>query len=70
MKCRFKCKSKTEFDDGLANVHMEPVPDSPENKEFFKYNPNGYFDVASLNPDIAKQFTVGKEYTIEITPVK
>lgn len=70
-RCKFKCKSKTEFDDGLANIHMEPVQEgSEENKQFFKYTPSGFFDLTSINPEVAKEFQVGKEYYIDITQAK
>jgi hypothetical protein len=71
MKCKFKVKNKTEFDDGLANVHMEVTQDNcEENKAFFANNPNGYFDVMGIAPEVASQFVVGGEYFIDILPVK
>lgn len=69
-ECRFKCRSKTEYDDGLANVHMEPVQECEENKKFFKYGPSGIFDLSGINPDIASMFKPGKEYLIKITEVE
>ena len=62
----FKCRSKTEYDDGLADVNMEPIQ-GEENNKFFKNGPNGYFNLHGIAPDIATQFKSGKLYKIEIT---
>jgi hypothetical protein len=65
-----KCRSKTQFDDGIANVHMEVVTNgSEENKQFFKYTPSGFLDINQVNPEVANQFVPGNEYNIDITPV-
>lgn len=69
-RCKFKCRSKTDFDDGFSNIHLEAVRDgSKENKTFFK-DPSGFFDLQNVNQDVANQFNVGKEYFIDITPVE
>jgi hypothetical protein len=69
MRCKFKCRNKTEFDDGSASVHLEPVR-SEENKQFFQNDPYGNFDAQGITPEASKIFVVGKEYSIEITPVE
>jgi hypothetical protein len=68
VKCRFKCRNKTEFDDGMANVHLEPVQESnADNKAFFVNNPTGYFDVMAITPEASELFVVGQEYILDIT---
>lgn len=69
-RCKMKIRSKTEFDDGLANVHMEVTAEGDENKAFFKNFPNGYMDLNSVSPEVAKELETGKEYYIDIVRVK
>ncbi len=69
MRCRFKCRNKTDFDDGLSNVHLEPVR-SEENKQFFQNEPYGNLDAIGLTPEASKLFAVGKEYFLDITPAE
>lgn len=69
VRCKFKCIDKVEMEDGLARVEMEPVfSGSKENEEFFKYTPCGRLEVGTINAEAAKQFEVGKEYYIDISP--
>lgn len=71
MKYEFKCKSKTEFDDGIANAHFEVVQEGSEiNKEAFKGYPGGFLDVQALSPEAAAEISVGKRYIVSVTEVK
>lgn len=69
-ECKFKCRSKTEYDDGLANAHMEPVQDCEENRKFFKHAPSGFLDLSGISPDVASMFKAGKSYIIKITEME
>lgn len=64
-RCKMKCRFKTDFDDGKANIHLEYVSDSKESDQT-----SGYLDLNMLNPEDAKVFVAGKEYFIDITPAK
>lgn len=70
-RCKFKCRSKTDFDEGFSNIHMEVVRDgSKENQTFFKVEPSGYLDLQYVGAEVASEIQVGKEYFIDITPAK
>lgn len=62
----FKCRSKTEHDDGSADINLEAVQGSEENKEVFKHSPNGFFNLTGISPEHASQFKAGKNYKINI----
>lgn len=66
----FKCRSKTEYDDGTADVGMEAVQGCEENTKFFKHTPNGFFNLSGINPEFASQFKAGKTYKISIVERK
>ncbi len=70
-RCKFKCRSKTEFDEGFSDLHMEITKDeSEENIAFFKHSPNGHLNLSFIKKEIADQIKVGNEYFIDITPVE
>lgn len=66
----FKCRSKTEYDDGSADINLEVVQSGEENKKVFKHTPNGFFNLAGINPEIAFQFKAGKNYKINISEME
>ncbi len=68
-KCKFRCSSKTNNDNQSFDIRLEAViSGSPENDNFFKWTPSGSLIMQTINTDAAKQFEVGAEYYIDITP--
>ena len=56
----------------LHTVKLNPVygngnPEH-ENTKFWKASPSGSFTLGTVNPEAAKQFILGEEYYIDITP--
>jgi hypothetical protein len=52
----------------LRTVHLLAVYDgSPENKEFFKWTPNGKIEIGILNQSAWKQFPLGREVYVDFT---
>jgi hypothetical protein len=41
---------------------------SDENKQYFRYTPNGNITLGILNPSAAALFEPGKEYYVDFTP--
>ena len=41
---------------------------SPENKLFWKWTPSGEIRLNTINPEVLKQFEIGQEFYIDITP--
>ena len=49
----------------LRTLKLSAVYDgSPENKQFFKWTPNGQITIGVLNPEAWKQFELGKNYYV------
>lgn len=46
------------------------MDNSPENKEFFKWTPNGNIMIGVLNQKAWSQFKLGGEYYVDFTPVE
>lgn len=68
VRCKFKCTQKTETTGGFR-VTLEPVTcGSQENEQFFKWTPWGKMEFGTINEEAAKQFEVGKEYFIDLSP--
>jgi hypothetical protein len=73
VRAKFKCESVSptinDSEEGLANIKLSAVIDgSEENKEFFRWTPSGQLILSCVNPNVNKQFEVGKEYYIDISP--
>lgn len=67
-RCKFKVRSKSEYESGVHEIIMYPViQGSEENKKFFKYTPGGEFKLSVVSPETAQMFEVGKEYYIDIS---
>lgn len=67
IRAKFKCSSKTEYPHGYK-VELDPVTQgSEENEKFFKYTPYGKLEIGTINPEVASQIEVGKEYFIDIS---
>ena len=72
--CKFEVVKKIETFTVTGNefqVDLSAVTDgSEENKEFFKYTPNGKLKLGLLEPKQAAAFVVGEQYLVEITPAE
>jgi len=67
VKAKFICESKEQFING-GRVKLVPVTSgSEENKNFWKYTPDGRLEMWVDNDAAFKQFEVGKEYYLDIT---
>jgi hypothetical protein len=67
VRAKMKCASKTEMENGSFSIHMYPViRDSEENKQFFKWTPDGSLQLNVLNETAAAEIIPGKEYYIDI----
>lgn len=52
-----------------AQIQLMPVTDgSAENKQFFSLTPGGSIQLATVNPEAAAQFEVGRSYYVDFTP--
>ena len=52
-----------------VEVELSAVYDgSKENKQYFRYTPNGHITLGILNPSAAAIFEPGKEYYVDFTP--
>ena len=70
IRCKFVCSQKAENIDGTTNATFSAVMNgSPENKQFFKYTPNGTLSFGCANKDASKNIVVGREYYVDLTEV-
>jgi hypothetical protein len=73
-RAKFWCVkvSNTKFGqqgDVGTEVELKAVYDgSEENKQYFKWTPNGSIVLGILNPTAAAIFEPGKEYYVDFTP--
>jgi hypothetical protein len=65
VRAKFKVDSKTETVNGKTVKLQVVAHDSPENKSYFKWTPNGTIEMGILNPEASEQFEVGKEYYVD-----
>lgn len=74
VRAKFVCNSyETSLQSGeeCRTVKFTAVVGvSPENKEFFKWTPNGQITIGLLNQKAWSQFKLGGEYFIDFTPVE
>ena len=71
VRAKFVCwdKSLREGLDDTYRIHLSAVTvGSEENKSFWKYTPNGYLELDTVNPVAANMFEKGKEYYLDFTP--
>lgn len=76
VRAKFTVESKLITNHGapgtpmpLTTVKLKPVmANSAENKEFWKWSPNGVIELATLNPAAADALELGREYYIDFTP--
>lgn len=69
VRAKFKVQSyETSLDRGeeLRTIKLTAVYDgSPENKQFFRWTPNGSINIGVLNQNAWKQFDLGGEYYVD-----
>jgi hypothetical protein len=65
-RCKFRCNDVTVNGDSKS-VKMSVVVNGPEaeNKEFWKWTPSGFFEIACVNPAVT--FVEGREYYLDIS---
>lgn len=69
-------RAKFKVDETSKNVYNEKVILSPvssgsrENEDFFKTTPSGKIELWVKNPEVMKQFEVGKQFYIDFTAVE
>jgi hypothetical protein len=58
----------------LFTIEMCPVygngDPNHENTKFWQYTPSGKMEMGTINPDAAAQFTLGREFYLDFTPVE
>ncbi len=70
VRAKFRVDERAERIGGGV-VRMSPVMDgSGENKKFFTYTPYGKIEMGTINEEVLKEFTPGKEFYIDFTPAE
>jgi hypothetical protein len=73
VRAKFVCNSyetSLQGKEECRTIKLSAVYDnSPENKEFFKWTPNGQITMGVLNQKAWSQFRLGGEYYVDFTPV-
>lgn len=71
VRAKFKVQSyetSLNQNEELRTIKLTAVySDSPENKQFFKWTPNGSISIGVLNQEAWKQFELGKEYYVDFS---
>jgi hypothetical protein len=71
VRAKFRVQSyETSLDRGeeLRTIKLTAVYDgSPENKEFFRWTPNGSINIGVLNRAAWEQFPLGREMYVDFT---
>lgn len=67
VRAKFKCDEVKNTVNGASALLFPVTSGSPENESFFKYTPSGKLELATINPEAAKQFVPGKSYYLDIT---
>ena len=63
-----KYETSLNGSEELRTVHLTAVYDgSPENKEFFRWTPNGSIQIGMLNKAAWEQFPLGREMFVDFT---
>ncbi len=69
MKCWENHPSPSGDSERTAFVRLSAVvDDSPENKSWSKWTPNGEVTLSITNPDAIDAFVPGKTYFVDFTP--
>ena len=70
VRAKFKVEERIEATYG-GKVILSPVTGGcKENSRFFKMTPYGRFEMGTINEEVLKQFTPGKEFYIDFTEVE
>ena len=70
VRAKFKVEERIETTYG-GKVILSPVTGgSEENSRFFKMTPYGRFEMGTINEEVLKQFTPGKQFYIDFTEVE
>ena len=64
VRCKFECIRKTIYEDWVEYEFSAVTQGSEENKNFFKFTPNGTLKFGCVNPTV--DFIVGKEYYLDL----
>lgn len=71
VRAKFRVHSVTKNvsnEETAFNVMLYPVTaDTEENKQYWKWTPNGQIQLTTINAKAAEQFEVGKEYYVDFT---
>ncbi len=66
VRAKFKVVNKIQNEAGFE-VNLEPVTSgSKENEAFYHYTPYGKLQLGTVNPVVADELQVGKQYYIDI----
>ena len=69
VRAKMKCESIELHSDGSGSVSLSPViSGSEENERFYKQTPSGGLKLSTINAAAIKQFELGKEFYVDITP--
>lgn len=69
-RAKYKLTARNETAAGYGLVFEPVTSGSPENERFFKWTPWGKLEMGTVNVGAAKQFEVGREYYLDITPAE
>ena len=71
-RAKFKVTEITERDFGKSLI-LQPVYSSDPNSEngkFYKQTPGGKIEIMTINEEVSKQFSIGKQFYIDFTPAE
>lgn len=72
VRAKFRCDNIEPAqvgDNPPATIRLSPVTSgSPENESFYKFTPGGSLVLGTINAEAVKQFEVGKDYYVDISP--
>ena len=68
VRCKMLCLEAAPFADGYE-IKLAAVADgSDENREFFKWTPNGTVTLSIVSEAAARPFVAGKSYYLDFIP--
>lgn len=69
VRAKFKCVEVAKTEQGTRVICNVVTNESRENEKFFKQTPSGNIYMGLLNEEAAKEFTPGREFYVDFTPV-